>query len=289
MIKLIDKYLIKISPRLHGYFKKQFNSYKKKYHPKLTKEAFKTILTDDLKIKSGDVLFIHSSMRRLYLDFPKHEIMPILQELVGDEGTLLFPCWQFNIRAEDYINENEIVFSRRDSPSAMGKLSDVLRSNKNAFRSFHPTNSVIAIGKRAQELTQGHEEDIYPCGIKSPLYKMIKYNAKVIGIGVTVDNLTFVHVIEDTIKEKFPIKTRADEVFKCACIDQEGNQGIINTLVATKAVSNRDVTAFFNREIPQDICTRITKEGMSFFSSETPQLYEKIKECAERGQTIYLD
>lgn len=288
MIKLIDKYLVKVSPSLHRYVKKRFNAYKKKYSPRLTKEAFVAILEDDLKIKKGDVLFIHASMRRLYLDFPKYEIMPILQESVGEEGTLLFPCWQFNTRAETYINENEIVFSYRDSPSAMGKLSDVLRSHPNACRSFHPTNSVIAIGRHAQELTQGHEDDIYPCGVHSPLYKMMKYKAKVLGIGVTVDNLTFVHVIEDTIKDKFPVKTRSDEIYNCTCIDRDGHQKTIHTLVATKAVSNRDVTAFFEREIPQEICTRITRQGMSFFSSETPQLYEKIKECAGRNQTIYL-
>ena len=288
MIQLIDKYLVKISPSLHRYVKKRFNTYKKKYHPRLTREAFIKILKDDLKIKKGDVLFIHSSMRRLYLYFPKHEILPMLQELVGPEGTLLFPCWQFNTRAEDYIRENEIVFSHHDSPSAMGKLSDVLRSNEHAFRSFHPTNSVVAIGRHAEELTKGHEDDIYPCGVHSPLYKMMKYNAKVTGIGVTVDNLTFVHVIEDTIKDEFPVKTRSDEVFHCVCIDREGHQKSIDTLVATKAVSHRDVTAFFDREISQDICIRITREGMNFFSAETPRLYEKIKECAGRGETIYL-
>ena len=83
-----------------------------------------------------------------------------------------------------------------------------------------------------------------------------------LGIGVTVDNLTFVHVIEDTIKDKFPVKTRSDEIYNCTCIDRDGHQKTIHTLVATKAVSNRDVTAFFEREIPQEICTRITRQGM---------------------------
>ena len=288
MIKFLDKYLVKISPALHKRLKKWLNNYRKKSYPKLTREEFVAILKEDLQIKPGDTLFIHSSMRKMYLDFPKKDIFPIIQELVGEEGTLLFPCWQFNTRAEEYILENEIVFSHADSPSAMGKLSDVLRSSPKAHRSFHPTNSVVAIGRHARDLTDGHDQDIYPCGTSSPFYKMIKHNAKVVGLGVTVDNLTFVHCIEDVIKEKFPIKTRMDEVFDCTCINAEGEKVVVKTKVATKAVSKRDVTAFFDKNIPQDICTRISKKRMNFFSGETTKLYESIENCSQKGATIYL-
>ena len=288
MIKLIDRYLIKISPALHRVLKKKLNDYRKKHNPKLSKAEFISILENDLGIVKGDTLFIHSSMRKLYLDFPKADILDILKQIVGKEGTLLFPCWQFNTRAEEYIKENEIVFSHKDSPSAMGKLSDVLRFNPEAHRSFHPTNSVIAIGKNAKELTEGHYEDIYPCGTHSPFYKMMKYNAKVIGIGVTVDNLTFVHVIEDTIKEKFPIQTRMDETLDCTCITENDEKIIVKTKVATKAVSNRDVTAYFDENISQEVCTRIARKKMTFFCGETNKLYKEIENCAKENKTIYL-
>ena len=288
MLKFIDKVLIQLSPFLHRKLKNWLNNFRKKNFPKLSKKEFTELLINDLNIKTGDCLFIHSSMRRLYLNFPKKDLLSILQELVGKEGTLIFPCWQFNIRAEDYINENDIIFSQLESPSAMGKLSDVLRSEKNAFRSFHPTNSVISIGKHAKEITTGHENDIYPCGESSPFFKMMKFNAKVIGIGVTVDNLTFVHVIEDTMKERFPLKTRMDKVFDCLCINKNHSEIFIKTKVASKDVSKRDVTDFFNKNIPNEICTRIKKKNMDFFSSQTTKLYGKIEECAEKNLTIYL-
>lgn len=287
MLKLIDQVLRRISPALHARLKQGFRSYKKKANPKLSREEFLGILRKDLQIKPGDVVFIHSSMRNLYLDFGKNEMLPLLQQAVGPEGTLAFPCWQFNIRAEDYIRDNDPVFDIRNSPSAMGKLPDELRMDPKAFRSFHPTNSIVAIGKHARELTEGHETGIYPCGEQSPFYKLIGLKAKVAGVGVTVDNLTFVHTVEDTMHGEFPLKTRNDEVYPCRCIDREGNEQIINTLVASKAISHRDVFGFFKKHIPLTMYRPVKVKNMDFFSLDVPPLFEELKKLARQNKSIY--
>src|SRR6478609_8771910 len=280
MLKKLDQFLKQNFPALHSWLKGYTRSFKKSVNPQLSRQEFTDLLRNELKIKAGDVLFVHSSMRNLYLSFDKQEIMDILTEAVGAEGTLLFPCWQFNVRAEDYIKGHEIVFDFNNSPSAMGKISDVLRSNPLASRSFHPTNSVIAIGKHARELTSGHEEDIYPCGVKSPWHKMMKYNAKVVGIGVTVDNLTFVHAIEDFIKNDFPIRTRMETVFSCKCLDKEGNVRMIDTLVASTKISPRDVFGFFKKHISKASYRSVKVKNMDFFSLDTVPIFEEIKKLA---------
>jgi aminoglycoside N3'-acetyltransferase len=287
MLKLIDQVLRRISPALHAKLKQGFRSYKKKANPKLSKDEFLQILRHDLRIKHGDVVFIHSSMRNLYLDFEKNEILPLLQEAVGQEGTLAFPCWQFNVRAEDYIRENDPVFDLKNSPSAMGKLPDELRLDPRASRSFHPTNSIVAIGKHARVLTDGHEKGIYPCGDQSPFYKLIGLNAKVAGIGVTVDNLTFVHTVEDTMKDEFPLKTRNEEVFPCRCIDGDGNEHIVQTLVASRAISHRDVFGFFKEHIPLSMYRPVKVKNMDFFSLDVPPLFEELKKLAKQNKSIY--
>ena len=287
MLKKLDQFLKQNFPDLHGWLKGYTRSVKKSINPQISRSEFIEILRNDLKVKEGDVLFIHSSMRNLYLSFDKAEILDILKEAIGTEGTLLFPCWHFNVRAEDYIKEHEVVFDFNNSPSAMGKISDVLRSNPLARRSFHPTNSVIAFGKHAGELTAGHEDDIYPCGVKSPWHKMMKYNAKVIGVGVTVDNLTFVHAIEDFIKSDFPIKTRMDTVFSCKCIDKDGNIKMIDTLVASTAISHRDVFGFFKEYISKGAYRSVKSKKMDFFSLDTVPIFEEIKKLAMADKTIY--
>ncbi len=287
MLKKLDQFLKQNFPGLHGWLKGYTRSFKKSVNPQIGRPEFVEILRKDLKVKEGDVLFIHSSMRNLYLLFDKQEIMDILLEVVGQEGTLLFPCWHFNVRAEDYIKQHEVVFDVNNSPSAMGKISDVLRSNPLACRSFHPTNSVIALGKHARELTTGHEEGIYPCGVKSPWHKMMQYNAKVVGIGVTVDNLTFVHAVEDFIKDDFPIKTRMDTVFSCKCVDKNGGIKMIDTLVASTSISPRDVVGFFKKHISPKAYRSVKVKNMDFFSLDTVPIFDEIKKLALADKTIY--
>lgn len=287
MLKWIDRTLKRISPSLHGALKKTFRDFKKRSNPQLSRDELLSILRDKLNVKKGDTLFIHSSMRNLYLDFDKKEILGVLQEAVGEMGTLAFPCWQFNVRAEDYIRENDPVFDIRNSPSAMGKIPDELRQDPSASRSFHPTNSVVARGPNARRLTEGHETGIYPCGEQSPFFKLIELNAKIIGIGVTVDNLTFVHTVEDTSKGTFPIKTRNDEVYPCNCVDANGQIQVIRTLVASTAIQQRNVFGLFKQYVPSSMYRYCKVKNMDFFSLDAPAGFARLKELAGENKTIY--
>jgi aminoglycoside 3-N-acetyltransferase len=287
MLKLIDRTLKKFTPALHARLKQAFRSYKKKSNPTISRDELRDILRNELKVKAGDTLFIHSSMRNLYLDFDKKEILTVLKESVGETGTLVFPCWQFNTRAEDFIRDNDPVFDIRNSPSAMGKIGDELRRDPAARRSFHPTNSVVAIGPGAEHLTEGHERGIYPCGEQSPFYKLIAAGAKIVGVGVTVDSLTFVHTVEDTFKGTFPIKTRNEEVYSCNCVDANGRVQVVRTLVASTAIQQRDVFGFFRKHIPITMYRHCRVKNMPFFSLDAAPAYEQLKSLALTNKTIY--
>jgi aminoglycoside 3-N-acetyltransferase len=287
MLKWIDRTLKRVSPSLHAKLKGGYRAFKKKSNPKATRQELLSILRNELKIVRGDVVFVHSSMRSLYLDFDKTEILAVLKEAVGEEGTLVFPCWHFNIRAEEFIKEHDPVFDIINSPSAMGRIPDELRKDPGAFRSFHPTNSVVAIGPRAEWLTKDHETGVYPCGEQSPFYKLIALKAKVIGIGVTVDNLTFVHTVEDTMKDSFPVKTRNEEVFSCSCVDEQGKIRIVQTLVASLAIQQRDVFGFFRKHVPASMYRFVKIKGMDFFSLDAPAVFEQLKKLARENKTIY--
>ena len=256
-------------------------------HPRISESEFRQLLTDRLGVTKGSVVFIHSSVDKLFLGFPFYDILPILKDLVGPEGTLLFPSSHFNIRAEEYLNKSDAVFDVKRSVTVRGLLPEMARMDENACRSLHPTNSVVAIGRYAEELTRYHQDTIYPLGEKSPFYEMIKYGGIIIGLGISVDRLSFVHCVEDVMKEEFPVKTRNEEIYECKVIDNDRNTRKIKTLAASPDIQHRNVIKFFRKYIPVDICQIMTYKGVSFFTADSKRLFDKMVLLAKEGKTIY--
>jgi aminoglycoside 3-N-acetyltransferase len=259
-----------------------------KFQKDITLVELKQLFEEEFKIGKGDTLFIHSSIRNLKVQFSFEEIYFLLKELVGPEGTLLFPCWQIAGRAEEYLEGTPKPFNVTKTKSKMGFFSEFARMQKDSFRSLHPTNSIVSVGKNGKELLKDHHLDIYPCGEKSPFFKMMEYNAKIIGIGVDVVNLSFLHCVEDVMKEKFPIQTRLKQGYKCKVINYEGQEIEVETLVAHPNISSRDIVGFFNRNIISTICKRLTFKGVKFFYAKSNMLFKAVEELAKKGETIYL-
>src|SRR5258708_14094616 len=59
--------------------------------PVLTESAFTAILRDDLGIREGATVFVHSSIDQLNLGFPGGKLFSTLRRAAGERGKLLFP------------------------------------------------------------------------------------------------------------------------------------------------------------------------------------------------------
>jgi len=279
--------LLKILPE--NYFKKARKLYHRILHllyPKLSKEKFRFILTDKLGVGKGDVVFIHSSLENLNPGFSEFSIIDILLDIVGAEGTLVFPCWHFDYRAEEYLKKDEL-FDVKKSPTVMGFLPGLACRYENSRRSLHPTNSCVAIGKYAEEITRHHHKTIYPCDENSPFYRIINYNGKIIGLGVSTYNLSFVHCAEDILKTGFPVKTRTDEVFEGKVRDYDGNIISVKTKAAHLQVRHNNIQRFVKKYIPAEICEDFKVNGTKFFRADAAKLLEKMMELAKQDITIY--
>lgn len=272
--------------KLFSVLRKKFYLYRKKIFKPLSEEEIKDILINKMGVCKGKTVFIHSSMDFLNIDFSPNKLLNILVELVGEEGTLLFPAWHFNYRAKEYL-EKDLVFDVQRSPSVMGLLSELARRNKSAFRSANPTSSIVSIGKHAKEIIEEHHDSIYPCGEKSPYYKMLKYDAIIIGLGVTTHFLSFVHCPEDVLKEKFPFKTREEDIYEGKIRDKDGLIAYVKTLVAHNDIKNRDMPKFFRKFISRDILNIFRIKGNDFYVADANALYQRIVELSEKNITIY--
>lgn len=284
---LLGRFIFKLVPlSTFVKFRKIYRLSINKLYSPLDESGFRKVLTEDLNITTGSVVFIHSSIDNLYISFDVLRLLEILLETVGPEGTLVFPCWHFTYRAEDYLRKGEI-FDVRRSPSALGMLSEMARRYPGAKRSLHPTNSIVAIGKQAEFFTEAHHTDIYPCGESSPYYRVMQLGGIIVGIGVNVHFMSFVHCVEDVMKDKFPLKTRLNELFTSKVKDSKGNMLEVKTLAAHPMIRNNDIMAFVKKHIPALICKNIQVKGNRFFRANAQLLFKEMENLAKKGITIY--
>lgn len=253
--------------------------------PEISESDFKYILLDALGIRKDDVLLIHSSVDLLNISFPSYKIIQILIEIVGENGTILFPTYPKRNSYETLMSGE--VFNTKKSPSFTGILSEYARRHSKAIRSLHPTKSVVAIGPLAKELTQNHSESPYPYDKNSPYYKIGEYDGKVVGIGVPTTFLSCVHCVDDILRDRFPVNPYHKVLFKARCIDYNGNERIIDTYAHDMKKMEFDLPNFFDKYVTNDICKDINIDGMKFFRANFNEMFKKMVDLVDDNITIY--
>jgi len=284
---MLKKIVYLIFPeRVYSKLRTFYLSNKNKLFGKITYSGMKKILESKMGITRGNTVFIHNSMDFLNIDFGASKLLNLLLEIVGEEGTLIFPAWHFNYRAENYL-QDDLIFDVKRSPSAMGLLSEFARRNPQALRSIHPTTSIVAIGKHAAEIVADHHKSVYPCGELSPYYKMMKYHAKIVGLGVSSHFVSFVHCVEDVMKDGFPIKTRTGTIFDGKVKLLDGQVIVVKTLAASTGISKRNIPRFMKKYISKKAFHSFSCKGNDFYIADSEKLFSEISDLAHKGITIY--
>src|SRR6266498_1762102 len=197
--------------------------------PPLSEDDFRKLLTGQLGLGSGDLVYVHSGMDGLSLAFPFYRILFLIQEIIGPAGTVLFPTYpNHRMSSYEYLRQGN-VFDVRRTPSYTGILTEFARRQRHAVRSLHPTKSVCAIGSAAGEITATHHLSPYPYDACSPYYKLIEGGGKIIGLGATTNYISFGYCVDDAFKENFPVRVYHDQAFDAQCINYEGNEVIVRT------------------------------------------------------------
>ena len=255
------------------------------FHLPLTEATLENVFKGELGLLRGDVVFVHSSTGNLRLTFPVLDIFHLLREVVGEEGTLLFPTYPRQSSYEFLISGE--VFDVKRSRSYTGLLTEYARRRKEAVRSLHPTKSVCAIGPRGLELTTGHNLSPYPYDHDSPYQKIIKAGGKVIGVGVSTSKLSFVHTIDDTLKEAFPLEPYHKEIFEAKCVSYQNEIVTVMSYAHDMAKMKHNIPKFIKRFCDSHIARDTKIQGTSFFVVQSKPLYKRMIELARDGITVY--
>jgi aminoglycoside 3-N-acetyltransferase len=256
--------------------------------PRITEAGLTEILTTELRLTTGDVVFVHSSLDQLNLDFPFYRVLTLLRRVIGPKGTMLFPTYpNHRISSYEYLLQDK-VFDVRRTPSYAGLLTEFARKQPDAVRSLHPTKSVCAVGPLARELTSTHQHSRYPYDAGSPFYKLTEHQGKIVGLGVWTSRLSFCYCADDAMKEAFPVRVYHDRVFAVPCIDYDGKTQIVETYAHNmRIIDSHEGPGFMRAHIAHDVCADLTIKGMRFFRADARRLFDDMLGLAKQGITVY--
>jgi aminoglycoside 3-N-acetyltransferase len=255
--------------------------------PQLSERDFREILTEQLGLTTNDVVYVHSSVDRLNLGFPFYGILSLLREVVGQNGTILFPTYpNLRMSSYDYLLQGK-VFDVRRTPSYTGLLNEFARRQRGSVRSLHPTKSVCATGPLARELTYTHQQSPYPYDVCSPYFKLTECEAKIVGLGVSTRNLSFVYCTDDALKDSFPVRVYHDRVFEAQCLNYEGSVETVSTYAHNMRTIVHDVPGYMKRHIKGEACLDLDIKGMNFFRADAAKLFAEMVRLAREGITVY--
>ena len=136
------------------------------------------------------------------------------------DGLLVIPAHTYKSTMEEH------VFHIESTMPCIGIVPTVAvkRANQaykigdeNCVRSFHPSHSVVAFGKNATKFTAEDRFASTPMPSFGCYRKLYQYGAKILLVGVGLNNNTFIHMVD----EYFAPEELGPE-FGVTCIDYEG-------------------------------------------------------------------
>ena len=177
-----------------------------------------------LGVRPGDILYVHSSMSSIgRVSGGANAIIDAILNVLGPTGTLVMPAFSMPPgggmltalkRAE--------VFDPKATPCTLGAIPETFRRRQGVLRSIHPTSSICALGARAHDITSSKPSASRTnFGIGTPLYKVMEYGGRVLGLGVSIAYVSIYHVLEDVMGDRFPVKIHLDQVYAARVLDDD--------------------------------------------------------------------
>lgn len=249
----------------------------------------------ELGIKKGSTLFVHSSLRRIgYVQGGPKAVIEALLEVLGPEGTLVMPTFSwFPPTQKDYLSKRFPVFNCKKSRSGLGIITETFRRMPGVIRSEHPTHSVAACGPEAAYLTCEHIKSLTPFDAFSPYQKLIKLNADILCLGVSIQYITFYHVFEE-LNKTYPHKVYYPQPIKVGIIDRKGKYQVVTTfchredLAKLRIDHNHRVLSRVKRYFSKKGILKELKIGEKWsYLLNTKDVIGALADMLKNGETIY--
>ncbi len=187
-------------------------------------------LLDQLDILRGDVVYLHTSFKRMaYLSLSGEEFIKILIERLGEQGTLVLPSFAWNLDKserpwkgyQDYFDSRPI-FDVRHTPANIGWIPELFRGMPGVHRSTNYWWPICARGALAAELTAHQERIVHPYGPGSSFDLLRLHEVKLLGLGVSLNTTSLAPVADYGLGARHTQRVFTDEPQKGVIIDDGG-------------------------------------------------------------------
>ncbi len=147
-----------------------------------------------LGLNAGDAVFVHSSLSSFgHVEGGAETVVNTFLNVLTPTGTLAVPTFH-----RYFADGPDQIWDRHNTPSLMGHISETVRTWPGAYRSAHAIHPIAAIGAHAKDIAdRDHETDFDK---NSTFQRLIDHDAYIALLGVTYQNCTHIHVIEERLE-----------------------------------------------------------------------------------------
>jgi aminoglycoside N3'-acetyltransferase len=177
---------------------------------------------EQLRVPREAVLYVQASadwIQRAGLDVS--DVVPTLTAWAGSGGTLVMPSYPFFTTHQEYL-ESAPVYDVRRTPSMIGLLPEMFRRTRGVVRSLDPDFCVSALGRDAAAIVGTTPAAPDPFGRDSSYQRMLDRGATLVGLGVSLNTTSFIHVIDSRAEAGYPSPVYGPRLFSVTTVDAGG-------------------------------------------------------------------
>lgn len=158
---------------------------------------------EELQVPRSGVLYVQSSTDWLQkAGFSATDTLAALIEWTRG-GTLVMPAYPFRVTHADYLASRP-RFDVNKTPAAIGLIPEVFRRTAGVRRSLDPDFCIAAFGADAAGIVETDPGDEDPFSATSVYARLIKRGATLVGLGVSLNTNSFIHVIDSRLSDRYP-------------------------------------------------------------------------------------
>ena len=244
-------------------------------------------------LKPGDAALVQSKMSAFgTIEGGPQAVIDAFEEVLGPDGLIAMAAFPLDRPALEYLRADP-VFDLHNTASRMGAISELFRTSTGTVRSLHPTHSLTVRGPGAEQLVAGHELAETPFGADTPYARLIERGAHQVWFGSGVGALTIYHAFECLREPPYPIEVFWPQRIRARCVDAEGKEVVVETLVHDPRVvvgrvdNDPQVEARVKRRLLEGGLRSLTLGRGEVLAQPMPEMVEQFEQMLAEGMTIY--